>query len=289
MKQNVCELSDQDFIAVLPKEANAISILSVSIVPFSLFLNGSIALNIALRWRLRVIKSAFTLNVCVIDLLVSLMGRLPFSISNLVPSRIYCRMGMMVGHTTISLSLFALFFLTIERYIAIFFPYKYPHFLTKRKVGSMLLLTWLVPWALGIMIYIPGIPGKPLVFVAAVLNIAVITSLVIMHCHTIYTLVKINRETDVAAARFKANVDRRCLIRKSKGVRYLSGAMVVLFACYLPLSLMALLKKNPRDTHWMRINFIAVTLAALPDIMNPICILYSSPEIRKLVLKLPWT
>ena len=287
MKIDVCDFTDIELKAILPREAFALGVLSIAVVPFSVFLNGSIILNIALRHRLRCLKSAFTLNVCIVDLFLTLFIRVPFGLNTFSLSSEICKMGMVAGHTTIALSLLAVFFLSVERYIAIFHPYQYPVLLTKRTTVYTLMLTWLIPSAFGITSYIPGVPTKAFFVTSAAVNLGLIVALVSMHSRTIYTLVKINRETNTAAARFKANVDRRCLIRRSRGVRCLTGAMVVLFACYFPLSILDLFHKGLFNKSWMRISLFAAILAALPDIMNPICILYSWKEIRTLVLRLP--
>ena len=289
MKVDICEIPREALDAILPKETLVICIINGIPVPFALFLNISIILNIVLRRRLRVLKSAFTLNVCVVNLFLTLTARLPFTINLILLNRSICKMGLFVGQTTVALSLLALFFLSLERYVVIFYPYRYLYFLTKRNIALAIVLNWLLPMATGSTIFIPGVHFKQVFGVLAALNIAIIASLIAMHGHTMYTLVKINKEITSAASRFIANMDCRCLIRRSKGVRFLTMAMIIVFACYFPLSLMKILRKGHFNTMWFRFHFLSSTFAVLPDILNPICILYSSYEVRLLVMKLPWS
>ena len=289
MKIDVCEIPADKLDAILPKETLAVSIINGIPVPFALFLNTSLILNIVLRRRLRGLKSAFTLNVCVVSLFLTLTARLPFTINLILLNQSVCKMGLLVGQTTVALSLLALFFLSLERYVAIFYPYRYLYLLKKRIIASAIALTWLLPLAAGSTTFIPGVDIKQLFCVFAALNIATLASLVAMHGHTMCTLVKINKEITSVASRFIANMDRRCLIRRSKGVRFLTVAMIIVFVSYFPLSLLKILQRDHINTVWMRFHFLANTLAILPDMLNPICILYSSYDIRLLVMKLPWS
>lgn len=289
MKSDVCKASDASLDAVIPKEAFAIGIISMSLVPLSLFLNGSIILIIASRRRTLGLRSAFTINVCIVNLFLTLFARIPFGIFTFVPSNVLCKMVMMTGHTAVGMSLMALLFLNVERYVAIYHPYKYPNFLRTRNIVTAFILTWSMPWAVEIVMLTANVSSGISFITSATINIALISCLAVMQFRTICTLVKINRETIAVTSRFQAEVDRRCLIRRSKGVRYLTGVMLVLFMCYFPLSLLCLIQKDSIDESSMWINLMAEKFATLPDTLNPICILYSWKEIRSQVLSWPCT
>ena len=288
MKLDSCEILKHRQSSILPTETLLFSVVNAIFIPFALFLNSSIVLHIIFRSRLRSARNALTLNICVVNVFLTLLGRLPFAINLVLRSRPLCQLSRLVGQTTVALSLVALFFLSLERYMRIFYPYRCPYFLTKLRITFAVLFTWVLPLATQSIVLIPGVQSRLVFSILAALNIAVIAFLVAMHCRTIYTLVKIDKEVTSVVSRFTAYKDRRCLIRRSKGVRFLSAATIIVFACYFPLSLLKASQGNRIDRSWIRIHFLAIFLATLPDIVNPICILYTSHLIRSFVVQLPW-
>ena len=285
---SVCEQNLDKVKAVLPRETLALFIGNVIAIPVALLLNTTIILNILLRRRLRSARNAITLNFCVVNLFLTIAGRLPFTLNLQLLSMAVCKMGQIIGQTAVALSLLASFFLNLDRYIAIFYPYKYPHFLKRWIITLLLVLTWFLPFAATLVALVPGVQFKLTYSIFSAVKIAILSCLVGMNLRVMYTLVKINKEIASTASRFVANMDRRTLIRGSKGLRFISVSLVALFVCYFPLSLINILRQDHIDASWMRINFLAVNLALLPDIVNPICLLSTSQEIRSSVLRLPW-
>ena len=283
-----CEQKPDEVKATLPRETLVLFIGNTITAPVALSLNTAIVLNIILRRRLRSVRNALTLNFCVVNLFLTIAGRLPFTVNLQLLSPALCKMGQFVGQTAVALSLLASLFLNLDRYIAIFYPYKYPHFLDRRIIALLLVLTWLIPFAAALLAVITGVHFELVYSIFSAVKIAILLCLVAMNLRVMHALVRINKEIASTASRFVANMDRRTLIRGSKGLRFISASLVALFICYFPLSLMRILRQDHIDVSWMRINFLAVSLALLPDIVNPICLLWTSQEIRSSVLKLPW-
>eukprot|EP00795_Rhopilema_esculentum_P013543 gene13543-4431_t len=287
MGKDTCAVSNSMLKSALPVETYFIAGLHLSIIPISICLNGVIMFLISTKRCLRTKANAMIFNMCVVDLSFTFTGRLIFASNVITLSNDLCKSGMYVGHTTIALSVYALCCLTFERYVAIFYPYRYPRYLTRRNIAIGIGFSWMIPCTVGSLTFIPDVDSETVLFALAANNIALVIFILTLTARIIYAVFKIEREIRSTSARFSNSLSRKCLLRSSRGIRLLTVAMMLIFCCYTPLSLTTLFHFEILSTGWLRRNIIAITLASFSDIINPILIILSTNDIRVSLMRLP--
>ena len=236
---------------------------------------------------LRTKANAMIFNMCVVDLSFTLTGRLVFASNIIALSDDLCKAGMYAGHTTIALSVYALCCLTFERYVAIFYPYRYPRYLTRRNIAIVIAFSWMIPLIFGSLTFIPDMDFETVLFLLAANNIVLVIFILTLTARILYAVFRIEREIRCTSAQFSNSSSRKCLLRSSRGVRLLTVAMMLIFSCYTPLSLTTLFHFEVLSAGWLRLNVIAITLASFTDIINPILIILSTKDIRVSLMRLP--
>lgn len=61
--------------------------------------------------------------------------------------RLPCRISIFISYFISAVKIFNLTVMSLDRYVAIVFPFTYERCITKRKVITSVLLTWIIPWA----------------------------------------------------------------------------------------------------------------------------------------------
>lgn len=266
----------------------AFVIIHLITIPIAIVLNTSIIVNIIFRRRLRRnITNALIFNLCIADLILVLLGQVPFTCILLKVCTPSCENGLPAGHIAVNQAFIALFFLTLDRYIAIFHPYARPRLLTKQNMAIAIAISWFIPGIFAVLFFFSGLPKQDIFIAISSTDVIFVSFLVFFNSRAFWRVRKIQREINADLARFEDNADNRSFLRRSRGSRLLALAVILLFVCYLPFSVLAMLNKGPITEAWLITEFSAATLSSFPAFINAIIIIRSVKEIRKCLFQCP--
>ena len=266
----------------------AFGIIHLITIPIAIVLNTSVIINIIFRRRLRRnITNSLIFNLCVADLILILSGEIPFAciLFNVCPPS--CQIGLPAAHIAVNQAFIALFFLNLDRYIAIFHPYARPRLLTKQNIAISIAVTWFIPGIFAVLFYLSGLPKLEIFIAISAADVLFVSFLVFFNSRAFWRVRKIQHEINADLARFEENADNRSLLRRSRGSRLLALAVILLCVCYLPFSVKTMLNTGPITKAWFITEISFATLACFPAFLNVIIIIRSVEEIRRCLFQCP--
>lgn len=212
-----------------------IILLNLMICPVAITLNTAMLIVIIRNPNLLSLKNISILFLTIADLLVSIFGQISFianEITILIHGRLVCSAvfatNLYAELFTIGLSFFTLKIMTLERFLAIFCPYWFHKWTTKRRVCFTYALTWVL-WTSYITV-VKFSPGIPEFTYTSVLNGFVLTNLLF----TLSVYIKINRlrkQVQVTPNNHRNIVEDITHRKSSRTVVYINSA---LFMSYFP-------------------------------------------------------
>ena len=266
----------------------AFGIVHLIAIPIAIVLNSSVIINIIFRRRLRRnITNSLIFNLCLADLMLVLFGEIPFACILLNVCAPSCQIGLPAGHIAVTQAFIALFFLNLDRYIAIFHPYARPHLLTKQNIAISIAITWFIPGIFAVLFYLSGLPKLEIFIAISATDVMFVSFLVFFNSRAFWRVRKIQREINADLARFEDNADNRSFLRRSRGSLLLALAVILLLVCYLPYSVKTMLNTGPITKAWFITEISFATLVSFPAFLNAIIIIRSVEEIRRCLVQCP--
>ncbi|XP_076025306.1 alpha-1A adrenergic receptor-like, partial [Genypterus blacodes] len=149
---------------VLAPELNVVKAVALGLllgvfIVFGIFGNILVILSVVCHRRLRTVTHYFIVNLAVADLLLSTTV-LPFSaileiLDRWVFGRVFCNVWAAVDVLCCTASIMSLCVISVDRYIGVSYPLRYPAIVTKRRA----LLAFILLWVLSVIISIGPLFG----------------------------------------------------------------------------------------------------------------------------------
>ncbi|XP_031548796.1 adrenocorticotropic hormone receptor-like [Actinia tenebrosa] len=267
-------------------------LFNVIICPFAITFNTAMLTVIIRDPNLLSLKNTSILFLTVADLLVSTFGQISFianELGILIHGRLQCSAvfatNLYTELFTIGLSFFTLKVMTLERFLAIFCPYWFHRWATKRRVCFAYALTW-VSWTSYITVvkFSPEIPESTY---TSVLTGFIFTNLLF----TLSVYSKINRLRKQAHVTPNINqhktAEEIAQRRASRTVVYINAA---LFISYFPTFLVGILHYSKIVTDDVLIYHVlyplAQTVSFKSAVVDPIIYAWRTSEIRESLRRL---
>ena len=189
-------------------------------------------------------------------------------------------MYTITNFTFTGLSVITLILITLERYLAIFHPYKYQAFVTKRRIAVTISVVWVI-WVTFITLtrFSPGARSGLFGIIAAVLLTPCILLTVFVYCK-VYCLTRrihVSIGHELAAPRNAENIQET---KSSRTVAYLAGAVVI---CFLPtLAIVVIQETGMVDANYFFHLLYPLTESAvlLTPVFDPIIYVLRSNNVR---------
>lgn len=178
------------------------------------------------------------------------------------------------------LSVITIILITLERYLAIFHPYKYQAFVTKRRIAITISLVWVV-WVAFITFvrFSPEARSGTLGVIAAILLIPCILLTVFVYCK-VYCLtrrIRVSIGHELTTQRNTADIQET---KSSRTVAYLAGAVVI---CFLPTIVVVIIQESKAiDANYFFHLLYPLTESAvlLTPVFDPIIYVLRSSKLK---------
>ena len=174
--------------------------------------------------------------------------------------------------------------LTMDRCVAVLYPYKYGALVTVPRLVSGVLFTWLA-WAMYVFSRFFGANGRTFALVRS--STFLVSILVTTVVYVKMVLISRKHEGAIAAQEvFTEN--QRSMVRERKALKtavYVVGAYLV---CYLPLTVclqMFFIVVPPKQTRFVLAHW-CTTLVFLDSLLNPVIYWWRLPRMRRALLEL---
>ena len=189
-----------------------------------------------------------------------------------------------LGYAVACVSLLMVSFISLERFIAIFYPYKHINIMTPR----MLTLTCIGIW-IGSTIIVTSLIFRNMFFEFFLTNAIIITFTYVWNT---FVYVRITRKVQAVRKEIKQMHSRfqdpNPDASRSKATQIAASIMVALLICYFPQVVLSLVNLFNHNTTFVNVylDHWAMTFALFSSGLNPIFYCYYNSEIRNEVLSL---
>ena len=261
---------------------------NVIICPVAVIFNLFLVVLVFLRWKLRQIKYALIVNLCITDVAVALGVMLPFGLNLANIWRISSHIDQILGYILISISLISIVLVTLDYYILVFHPYWYPRLVTRSTIIGCIIFTWIAPSPLAFPLYYNIMSVWPFLIAIGSIDALLLSFVLFSHIRTIITLRKIRRQIRDARSRFSVPGGQHVpnhTDAASKGMCHTTMAAIFLLCCYLPITGLSFSRWETGSETVLLLTCVAVTFVLLPSLINPLLICYVTADFRKEALK----
>lgn len=264
-------------------------------LPFTLIANILVFVAVLRKLELRTVHNTSILFLAATDLLVALIAQSSFIVyqgSKLQEHAFSCEALATYTSTVFicaGLSILTLIFITLERYFAIFYPFKYQHLVTTERTIFLIVVVWIL-WIIFISFvrFSPGTTTSTLGVIASVLILTSIIITVFVYYKVQKLVLRTRRTISVSAsgASETSGEDgrRRRSIPETKTSRtaaFLTGSMVI---CLLPtlITWSIFQAKVTNDVTFYHIIYpLTDTAILLNSTLNPFIYVFRSESIRR--------
>jgi hypothetical protein len=285
---------------VATKGAHATTVLTCVFnglsLPFTLIGNILVFVAVLRKLELRTVHNTSILFLAATDLLVASIAQPAFVVyqaSKLHEEHSFSCEALAVYTSTVfictGLSILTLIFITLERYFAIFYPFKYQHLVTTSRTTVVIVAIW-TTWIVFISIvrFSPGTKTSTLSAIASVLILACLLLTIFVY-YRVQKLVLRNRRTvsvSVSAVTESSgeNRSRRRSLPETKTSRtaaFLTGSMVLCLLPTLITSSVFAAKATNYITLYHIIYPLTDTAVLLNSTLNPFIYVFRSQSIRQ--------
>ena len=274
-------------------EASAVTvatILSIMSVP-TIMSNLLVCIAFIKRKTLRIGGNKVLLSLALSDFLCGAIVQPLLAITIYIvifksPSKCPCwlivTMGI-TGYTLACVSLLTVAFVSLERYIAIFYPFQATQTMTPKVVYTSCVAVWLFS-----ILLINGVLFLNLARAFYWINATMIAFTYIWNCFVYARITrqarKLRRKLAVRQSMF---LNETLKVRKSRGTQIAGSIIIALLVCYLPQVIVSLLKLITRAyfvTEYL--EYWAMTFGLANSMLNPLLYCYYNTEIRNELLRL---
>ncbi|XP_030058611.1 adenosine receptor A2b [Microcaecilia unicolor] len=193
------------------------------------------------------------------------------------PRATYCHVVAFLNASVFASSIYSLASISLERYVAVFFPLRYGRLMSRRRVRLLIGAAWLLPPALLFPIAIPGGAVIRVYFSRASLlcnpdyasNVPyslLLTALIFFPCSAIVTLA--NGRLWLAARRQRHRLGRA----RDAASRVLLPVVLAFHACWLPCMVTVIYNAITQDRVPEWVEFVALWLPSGNGFLN--CFVY---------------
>lgn len=256
----------------------AIGVFNAALAPLSLIFNLHPILAFLLSRAVRITENILDVNLSFALVVTVVLAQVPFTMTllDLAEAQIWHRM---VGVTTITLSLAALFLLTIDRYIAVYYPFSYHKIQQPRRLLLMILGSSLITFANGSLTLIKNF-RFPAFVIITIFEVGMTFFMVFAHVRVLITLYKIYREVESLENRFNQADNRPS--RNFKGIRCTIMCLLLYLCCYTPYSVLTFrlffLESGMRGFH-----FYINTLPYIPTALIPLLAIWTNKTLKAVI------
>ncbi|XP_031566708.1 histamine H2 receptor-like [Actinia tenebrosa] len=264
-------------------------------LPFTLIANILVFVAVLRKLELRTVHNTSILFLAATDLLVASIAQPAFVVyqgSKLQESSFSCE-ALAVYTSTVfictGLSILTLIFITLERYFAIFYPFKYQHLVTTERTVFLIVVVWIL-WVIFISLvrFTPGTTTSTLSIIASILILTSILITVFVY-YKVQKLVIRNRRTISASTSGVSETSgedsrRRRSIPETKTSRtaaWLTGSLVLCLLPTLITSSVFQAKVTNNVTLYHVIYPLTDTAILLNSTLNPFIYVFRSESIRR--------
>lgn len=178
------------------------------------------------------------------------------------------------------LSVITIILITLERYLAIFYPFKYQAYVTKRRIVVTISIVWVI-WISFITLarFSPGASVGLYSAIAAVLLIPCILLTLFVYCK-VYVLTRRVRASighEVTAPRNAEDIQET---KSSRTVAYLAGAVVLCFVPTLAIAAVYQTGKVDGNYFYHLMYPLSDSAALLTPVLDPMIYVLRSSQVR---------
>ena len=178
------------------------------------------------------------------------------------------------------LSVITIILITLERYLAIFYPFKYQAYVTKRRIVVIISLVWVI-WITFMTLarFSPGASPGLYSAIAAVLLIPCILLTFFVYCK-VYFLTRQVRASighELAAPRNAEDIQET---KSSRTVAYLAGAVVLCFVPTLAIAAVYQTRAVDKNYFFHLMYPLSDTAALLTPVFDPMIYVLRSSNVR---------
>ena len=255
--------------------STAIGYFNAALAPLSLIFNLHLIFAFFFSRSARITDNILEVNLSFVNVITVGLAHVPFTMGmlGLADAQIWHRM---VGVTTITLSLAALFLLTIDRYVAIYYPFLYHKFQQPRRLLLFILGSCLITFANGSLTLIARC-RIPAFVVITIFELGMAFFMIFAHIRVLVTLYKIYREVESLENRFSQAGSRAS--RNLKGIRSTVMCLLLFLFCHTPYSVLTFRFIFFRvELHGY--HFYIVTLPYIPTALIPVLAIWTNKTIQ---------
>ena len=253
-----------------------IGIFNATLALPSLILNLHLILAVLFSRSSRTVENILKGNISFANLVMVCSAQVPFAVTmlGLVDSQLWYRV---LGSTMITVSLAALCILTVDKYIAIYYPFF--HYKTKqpRTLLVLILFSWSLTFGTGVLTT-TCFTRATAFLILTVLKIGMASFMVFAHLRILATLFKIHNEVASLEHRFSQSSEDR-IPRSIKGIRCTAICLMLALLCHAPYSVLSF-RVIFHDLQFQRMHFYLTTLVYLPAAVIPILIIWTTKSFR---------
>ena len=220
--------------------------------------------------------SFFLISLSVADFLVCVLFQplLVYRFSHPDQSKLYELTQRFLGYGLLTASLNGLLSVTFDRFVAIYFPYKYVIWITEKNTERLILASCLMSFAMGLICL-----SKAALTLAHVYTTAIVITVPILHC-VIY------REARKQAGRM-LEFQRGPQSIISKATTGVGAVLVTTLLCWSPLILLPAFAANlETDEEILKALLWCVTAGCINSCINPFIYYYKFQYFRRNITKL---
>eukprot|EP00794_Sanderia_malayensis_P017763 gene17763-19537_t len=263
----------------------------------ALALNTIIILSFVIFRKLCKVENVLIFNVCLVDWLIVLMIQLPIGGSLAQVFHLPCKLLKPWGQILNVVSFLSVVCISIDRFTAVFSPYRYATLITLRNVIISMVSIWIAPVTLGVLVYARVICPNVLMMFTSVCCLFFGVVLTVGHMRIFLLIRRIRRQIREDTARFHrddgnnaaTSLPKREITTGMKGMQFTISAIVVVLVCYYPLSIYSLYVVSPSGIEHggsFASLYVCLSLSVAPASANPILMLFAVTDVRKTVKKL---
>lgn len=229
--------------------------------------------------------SLFLVSLSVADFLVCAVYQplLVLRFNHPDQNRAYSLSQYFFGFSLMTASINGLLAVTIDRFVAIYLPFKYIYWINEKNVAVLISLSWLVALAIGII----NLSTNLVVKVIVCFYVAMTIVLVLLCYGVIYKEARkqARRIMDQSMPEAQNAPNRRRV--PYKATRGVGLVLVTTVSCWLPVILYpAAFAANMSDEEMARANYWCVTAACVSSCINPFIYVYNFSKFRRNIKKM---
>lgn len=247
-------------------------------IPISLALNLHMIFAILFNRAARTTANILKVNLFLLNTVLTLSAQIPFLLALLGTIDLHPSLHKSIGVLFIVLSLFAVSLITIERYIAIYYPFKYHNFTKPRIIITLISCSWVVAIGCGPLTF-AGCLVRRVTFISLTLfKVGLTLFMVFAHLRFLITSQKVRREIASMEQRFGQAGQGR-MSRSLKGVRCSVLFLILLIVCQTPYSYMSF-KIDVMHNEAHAQDLYIITFAFMPATVIPMLTIWSTHSLQ---------